>query len=92
MLHQISVDNDKPIWLLGRMKFSDWLIKNNRTGEEFGREISVTGQTVRRWCYGERFPEPELIELVRMFTDGAVTEVDHHKARLEYVRKRKASR
>lgn len=41
--------------------------------KDFGLRIGVSGETVRRYITGERFPGPDEMDLIEHHTGGAVT-------------------
>lgn len=68
------------------MTLSEWLREPKKSAEQFGKELGVSGQAVRRWCSGERMPDAEMIERIVGATSGQVTIQDIHETRLRYVR------
>ncbi len=68
------------------MDLASWLTEQNKKAEQFGRELGVSGQAVRRWCSGERMPDATTIESIRTATNDQVTVQDLHATRLQYVK------
>ena len=68
------------------MTLDQWLTEQKINSEEFGRRIGSTGEAVRKWRAGERMPEPEMVETIRIATKDSVTVSDLHLARLSALR------
>ncbi len=62
------------------MTLDDWLSNNKVSAEQFGRSLGVTGEAVRNWRSGKRFPETMHVEAIIKATNGAVTANDLHAA------------
>lgn len=50
----------------------DWLKTTNRSTDDFGKEIKVSGATVRRYVLGTRRPRDPIRVRIRNATHGAV--------------------
>lgn len=58
------------------MQLARYLATNKLSKRRFGRIIGVTEESVRRYCSGERFPTPDILNKIRLATKGAVTAND----------------
>lgn len=58
------------------MKLGDYLKLVDKSTDQFGAEIGVSGATVRRWRLGTNRPEWDVIEKIMKATGGAVTAND----------------
>jgi hypothetical protein len=58
------------------MKLADFLSEKNITGPDFGRQIGVSGESVRRYCDGERIPKRSVMVLIFEVTGGLVSAND----------------
>ena len=68
------------------MTLDDWIRNNGLDAEKFGKSLNLTGQSVRRYRSGERMPDAETVEQIRIATNGAVTIADLHQAHLAFIR------
>lgn len=58
------------------MKLETYLSDNRLTLAAFGEQLGVTGEAVRQWCGGSRFPRPRHMKRIIEVTDGAVRPED----------------
>ena len=68
------------------MTLDSWLTEKKLKSEEFAAMIGTTGEAVRRYRTGHRFPEPMIVESIVNATDGEVTVQDLHETRLAFLR------
>ncbi|WP_419902338.1 hypothetical protein [Kiloniella sp.] len=61
------------------MKLNIWLIKENKTAEDFGFEIGYTGSALTRVITGTRQAGPKLAQAIFEGTRGEVTPNDLFK-------------
>jgi len=58
------------------MRFDDWMTATRTRNAEFGRRISSSGETVRRYRAGKREPDSTAMKQIFDETAGAVTPND----------------
>lgn len=58
------------------MKLSDFLAERNIKAVDFGPQIGVSPQAVRRYCLGERIPDRKTMARIFGVTDGLVAAND----------------
>lgn len=58
------------------MKLGDYLQAVDKSTDEFGAEIGVSGATVRRWRLGRNRPNWTVLERIVRVTNGAVGPAD----------------
>lgn len=68
------------------MTLNEWMISNCVNAEVFGKKLGCAGQTVRRYCSGERFPDARVSEQIVTATGGSVSLQDLHETRLAFLR------
>lgn len=67
-------------------KLEAWRDAQGLTYERLGGLLGCSGVTARRIALGIRQPDACTVELILAVTDGAVTVLDLHEARLAYER------
>ena len=68
--------------MVGSMKISEYLRSLKLSPEKFARDIGVSGQAVRRYMDGGRFPRVDVLERITKATHGKVTANDFMQDRL----------
>jgi hypothetical protein len=72
------------------MQLSEWLLKENLGFAAAARSILIDGvnpgATLARIARGERKPDADTVERIRIFTAGAVTAADMQEVRLAWLR------
>lgn len=63
------------------MTLDEYLIEKELTNAAFGARIGVTGETVRRYRNGERWPDRDQWQRIIEETNGVVTPNDDCRAR-----------
>ena len=58
------------------MKLADYLTDRNIKPADFGTQIGVSYEAVRRYCVGQRIPDRKTMALIFSATQGAVTADD----------------
>ena len=69
------------------MTLDEWMSERKMTAEELGKTLVCSGQAVRRYRSGERMPDTEMAEKIIKVSGSAVTVLDMHNARLEFLKK-----
>lgn len=60
------------------MQLETYLKNHDKTHESFSKEIGVSSVSVYRYATGQRIPEPETMDKIRIVTGGAVTANDFY--------------
>lgn len=76
--HHCGVDiNTGMVSTLGMSQTLDIYLRNQGiTNSDFGARIGKSGEAVRRYRSGDRWPDRETMQLIFSATDGAVTPND----------------
>ncbi len=60
------------------MKFKDYIAEHELAYSTVAEAIDVSVETVRRYCNGDRIPQPEKMQKILEFTAGTVAPNDFY--------------